>query len=780
MLKRKLIRDIKSNKMQFITIFLMVLIGIMVYTGIEGYMLGMEESANNYYQKNNLQDLDAFGKLNKNTLNEIKKIDEVKDAEGKLTFVGNLDSKKGHKLELNFIESNNISKFHIVEGKDFKNEKNTIYLDSYYAKNNNIKVGDTLEVSYNLLELKLKVEALIMVPDHVYAVKDETEVFPTHTDYGYAYLSTLNITEKFIKSEIIKEKKITEKQFDYLVPNFNYKDYIYYSSIMIDVLDNKNINNIKENVRKIETVNAVLNIKDEPSYYQYKREMEEGEGYIGIFSGLFIFIAVLSVITTMTRMIKKERSQIGTLKALGFSNIRVTIHYLSYIFYISLVGIICGFLSGYFGIGNLFMSMEMSRFEVPNYHTGISLSVIIVSIITVSLVLLATYLSIRKILKENTAETLRSEKPKEKNGNIHINFGNFSTKWNIRDILRNKIRTLMGLVGVTGCMILLVVAFGMLDTINNYMHIELDVINNYETRLNLDNSITEENLNKLYDEYGNNSSKTIGIEILKNDEVISNNILVHDAGNLIQVLDSNDKSFKLEDGIYVTRKFAEINDYKINDLIKWRIYGDEKIHQTKIKGFNKDPQNQNITMNKKTYEELGYNYKPDTIYIKDKLDSTIKITGVITIQDISSIKDGVLDMMSMMMKMIYILVIFAGVLGSIIIYNMGILSFAEKDYQFATLKVLGFKDKKISNLFIKQNIWITIIAIIISIPLGYYVTDYVFTSSLGDAYDFSVVISLKTYLIASIGTFTVSYLVSKFLSGKIKKIDMVKSLKGNE
>ena len=780
MLKRKLFRDLKLNKMQFITIFLMVLIGIMVYTGIEGYMLGMKESALTYYKENNLQDLDAFGKLNKDTLNEIKNIDGVNDAEGKLTFVGNLDSKKGHKLELNFIESNNIAHFHIVKGSNFKNEKNGLYLDSYYAENNNINVGEMLKISYNDFELEAKVEALIMVPDHVYNVKDETEVFPTHTDYGYAYLSILNITEDFIKSEIKKEKELTEKQFNYLLPNFNYKDYIYYSSIMIDVLNTENITTIKEKIRKIDNVNAVLNIKDEASYYQYEREMQEGEGYIGIFSGLFIFIALLSVITTMTRMIKKERNQIGTLKALGFSNKRVTIHYLSYVFYVSLLGIICGILAGYFGIGNLFMSMEMSRFEVPNYHTGIDLKVLIISIITLALVLLATYFATRKILKENTADTLRSEKPKIKNGNIHIPFGNFSTKWNIRDILRNEIRTLMGLVGITGCMILLVVAFGMLDTMNNYMYIELDVINNYETRLNLDNAITEDNLNKIYDEYGEHSSKSFGIEIINNDEVISNNILVHNANDYIQVLDEKDKPFHLEDGIYVTRKFAEVNNYKINDTIKWRIYGEEKIHETKIKGFNKDPQNQNITMNKKTFEELGYNYKPDTIYIKDKIDSQEKIAGVTTIQDISSIKDGVLDMMSMMMTMIYILVIFAAVLGSIIIYNMGILSFAEKDYQFATLKVLGFKDRKISNIFIKQNIWITIIAIIISIPLGYYVTDYVFTSSIGDAYDFSVIISLKTYLISSIGTFIVSYLVSEFLARKIKKIDMVKSLKGNE
>ena len=139
----------------------------------------------------------------------------------------------------------------------------------------------------------------------------------------------------------------------------------------------------------------------------------------------------------------------------------------------------------------------------------------------------------------------------------------------------------MGLVGITGCMILLVVAFGMLDTMKNYMHIELDVINNYETRLNLDTAITEEDLNKIYDKYGENSSKSIGIEIIKNDDIISNNILVHNANDYIQLLDEKDKPIELNDGIYVSRKLAEVNNYKVNDIIKWRIYGEEKY--TKLK-----------------------------------------------------------------------------------------------------------------------------------------------------------------------------------------------------
>ena len=130
--------------------------------------------------------------------------------------------------------------------------------------------------------------------------------------------------------------------------------------------------------------------------------------------------------------------------------------------------------------------------------------------------------------------------------------------------------------------------------------------------------------------------------------------------------------------------------------------------------------------------------------------------------------------------MLVLIIGVAILLGSIIIYNLGILSYTEKQYQFATLKVLGFKDKQIKKIFIKQNNWIAIVSIIIGLPLGFYLTDWLFKTAIEEHYDFGANINIETYVIASIGTFIISYVVSKFLARKVNKIDMVSSLKGNE
>ncbi len=137
-------------------------------------------------------------------------------------------------------------------------------------------------------------------------------------------------------------------------------------------------------------------------------------------------------------------------------------------------------------------------------------------------------------------------------------------------------------------------------------------------------------------------------------------------------------------------------------------------------------------------------------------------------------------MLSMMRSMIILIIFFAIILGAIIIYNMGILSYSEKKYKFATLKVLGFDNSKIKKIFIEQNEWITILSILAGMPSGYFSTSWLFKACLDDNFDFSVHINFTTYIIACIGTFVVSYFVSKFTSSKIDKIDMVTSLKGND
>ena len=760
MLKKKMFRDIKNNLSQFITIFLMVAIGVMAYFGIEAYMSGMQETADKFYTENNLQDLNVVGiNFTESDLKKIKSIDNVKDAERKLSITGSSNNDKT--LLLNFIEENNISKFYVKDGEKFDKNKSGVWLDEFYAKENNISVGDKILIKYDSFSKEKVVLGLINVPDHIYDTKDSSELYPNRKEFGFAYLS------------------INELSKEYQVCNY----------VMVDVDNKDNVLSVKENIEKnVESALGVIKIEDTVSYKTYQGEVDEGKTYIGVFSGLFLFIAMLSVITTMNRVIKNERIEIGTLKALGFSNSKVLFHYIGYGFWISLFAAIAGLLLGYFFIGNVFISLEMSFFEVPNGHPVVKFSGFILALFVVLLVSFITYLSSKSILKENPAESLRKKMPKVKKNSLNLTTKgflknlSFSSKWNIRDMLRNKMRTIMGVVGVASSCMLIVCALGMLNSMNYFIDLQFEKIYNFDYKLNLMENLSDEELESIESVYGNESSKSYGIEIKNEDGKESNNLFVTDASDYIRFVDNKYNFIKLDndEGVYITYKLAKNENKKVGDTITWHIYGSDTYYTSKIVGLNKDPQNQNISATRKYLESLGIKYTPDSIYTNKDLKDVSNIKNVTVIQDKDALKESMDSMLSMMKTMLTLIIGIAAVLGIIIIYNLGILSFTEKEYQFATLKVLGFSDKKIKGIFIKQNNWIAIMSIIIGLPLGYYLTDWLFKTAIEEHYDFGANIKPLTYIIALIGTFVISYLVSKFLARKVNKIDMVSSLKGNE
>lgn len=796
MLKKKMIRDVLKNKSQFITILLMVMVGVMVYAGIEAYMDGMTDTANRFYTKNNLPDVNVIGtSFTKDDLNDIKSIDNVVDAERKLTLTMN-DAKDNNKSYLvNVIEENNISKFYVKDGTSFDKKKSGVWLDYFYAKENNIKVGDKIAFKYEKYAFNEKVNGLIYVPDHVYDVKDESQIMPNHKTYGFLYMSS-NELEGFIKDEAKNKlssklgKNLSDEEFNKLNPTFNFEDNIPYNYVMVDVKTKKDVNKVKDEIEKrVENAKATISIEKTSSYAMYQGEIDEGAAYVGIFSGLFLFIAMLSVITTMTRIIKNQKLEIGTLKALGFSKYKITRHYVGYGFWVALLGALLGILLGRYFLGSVFLNIEMSFFEMPEGRVFIKPLTYVASLLVVIVTSIITFLTCYKELRKKPADSLRNELPSVNERSLNITtkgiFKNmsFSSKWNLRDIIRNKFRTITGVIGIVGCCTLIVCALGMLNSMNNFIKIQFDDLYNFDYKLNLKENVKQSRIDELTNKYGNNTSMTLNIEIKDdNDDREANTLFVDDSNGYVRFANKDYKFKTLDrnDGVYVTYKFSDKYNLKIGDKISWHSYGSKTYYKSKIVGYIRDPEVQGVTATRSYIESIGINYKPDSIYTNKDLKKVKQINGVNVVQGIDELKTAIKSMLSMMREMIIIIILFAILLGVVIIYNMGILSYSEKEYQFATLKVLGFNSRRIKNIFTKQNSIICIISTIIGLPLGYFLTSYLFKVCLDENYDFGVYIKPITYVLAFIGTYLVSYFVSKFLARKVNKIDMVSSLKSNE
>lgn len=258
---------------------------------------------------------------------------------------------------------------------------------------------------------------------------------------------------------------------------------------------------------------------------------------------------------------------------------------------------------------------------------------------------------------------------------------------------------------------LLVCAFGLLDTMNSYLDWQFDKINNFEYKLALSNNCTEEELKSLENLYGNATSQTLAIEFENGDKKETNTVVVNDAEGYLRQTDHNKNYITLnDDGVYLTEKLAEKYNLKIGDEISWHILGNSTWYKTKIAGLNRDPQSQNINITRKYSEELGLEYKPDSIYTNADLSEVKTLAGVETIQSKQTLRNDMESMLNTTKTLVAILIVVSVILAYVIIYNLGILSF----------------------------------------------------------------------LYATIGSFVVAVLVNVILARKVKTIDMVSSLKGNE
>ena len=325
----------------------------------------------------------------------------------------------------------------------------------------------------------------------------------------------------------------------------------------------------------------------------------------------------------------------------------------------------------------------------------------------------------------------------------------FATKWNIRDIIRNKVRTLTAIVGITGCCILIVCALGMLNSMDHFIDLQFDDLYNFKYSMSLKEGIGSDEIENLTDTYGDKTSQTLGIEIKdKKGNRNANVIFVHDAGDMVRFINPKNKFMELKrnDGVYITHKLGENENIKIGDTITWHIYGSKDYYESEVVGYNKDPQTQGVTATRAYIESLGIDYVPDTIYTDMDLSNNKDIAGVEVVQDKENLKKNISGMLERMRTMIVIIIFVAILLGVIIIYSMSILSYSEKQYQFSTLKVLGFEDSRIKRIFVKQNNWIAIAAIIIGLPLGKGLTSWLFKICIEDKYDIDTFIRFITYL----------------------------------
>lgn len=755
MLFKKMIRDIKENKTQFISIFLMAFLGVFVFTGISAECIGLQHSGNLFYNQTNFADGWIYGNdLNDNILNKVDNLNSTSSSERQLIIKSTAKLKGNPEITLHFLEKNKISKFYLLEGKPLDiNDKNGIWLDKRFADTKNLSLGDNITLDYNGIEIEKEIKGLGYSPEYVYEYSGNT-LTPDFSKYGFAYLSYKGFPSS------IQYNTILVKTHDDI---HNYE---------------KQINNtLKDNYTSFVSHDTHI------SYSQYASEIDQHKMMGDIFPIVFIIIAFLTLLTTMTRLVANQRTEIGTLKSLGFSNKSIILHYISYGFYLVLAGGILGLILGPISLPYLFYPSMSSFYTLPNWDPGFDIKFIVMAILMVLFATLVTYLATRSISKESPAVAIRPKPPKitttgflEK---LKIwNKLSFNVRWNYRDTKRNKVRGLMTIIGVMGCTALLISAFGMNDCINEVRDWQYNDISHYESKLVLSNNVNITDIDKIVNEIDGDKIMESSVEIKANNVKKSGSLLVYNETSLITPTNDNREQINLpRDGVSISKKMAELLGVEKGDSIQWHVSGVNKWVKTNISEIYSDPTSQGLIVHEKHFKDLGYNYTPTSILTSEHINKNY--TGVDTVNTIDDLVNSWNDLTESMIIMVFTLITFASILSIVVLYNLGLLSFTEIERDMATLKVIGFRTKNLRKLLLTQNLWFSTIGFILGIPLGYMLIKAMLDSS-GDSFYYSLHLSLFNLALTFLITFGLSILVNLLFSRKIKNINMVESLKGVE
>ena len=762
MLFRKMLRDFKDHKAQFLSIFLMALIGVFAFTGISGEAVGLVEVSSSYYEDTNLADGWIYGEeIADDVFSDIKSMDEIKDAQREMVVDTVANYSSDPDITLHIVEGKqNISKFYLFKGQDFNpNDEEGIWIDKRFADGRNLDIGDKITLKFDGNKVSKTVRGIMYSPEYVYYIQ-EGSLLPDFSQVGFAYIPSKGADFDIVYNTIALDgyEELDEKDFkSALEEELGQKAYVQY-------VDRDNNVGIKT-------------LQDEISQHQM---------FSGIFPAIFVLVSLLTLVTTMSRVISAQRMQIGTLKAMGYSNNSIILHYLSYGFVLSLTGSVLGLVIGPLTIPYLFYPTMSSTYSLPSWGPSWDISFFAVAGLMVVSSVLISYISVKGISDENPAETIRPKAPKLVSSGliertkIWKRFS-FNERWNYRDAKRNKTRAIMSVFGVFACALLVMSAFGMVDSINDVEDWQYNQIYNFNSKLILEENITDSQLDHILDETGGEGIREEAIELKYKGIKKTGTLTVMNDSEYYKVTDANRNYIHLDpDGIAISDKMAEVLGLKVGDKVRWHVAGNPKWIDSEITETYSIPFGQGLIMSPEVFDEIGgddYNYSTNVVLTQK--DVKENYTGVSSITTSEDIRKGWNTMTEALDLMVSVLTTFAIVLAVVVLYNLGLLSFTEIQRELATLKVLGFNSKSLRRLLLTQNLWFSTIGFILAIP-GAYILMGIMMGSTGDEYCFPINIYLWNFVVSFLITFGLSVLVNLAFSRKIKKVNMVESLKSNE
>ena len=554
----------------------------------------------------------------------------------------------------------------------------------------------------------------------------------------------------------------------------------------------------------------VLSRESHYSYMDYGSAADRMGAIATIFPLFFFLVAALICLTTMTRMVDEQRETIGTYKALGYSKSAIASKYISYALLSSIVGSIVGVCVGFVVFPSVIYYAWNIMYQLPDVHLlflgGLALQA---SGAAVLITVCATFFAVVKSLIETPALLMRPKAPKngkriflEKIGFIWKRLS-FSQKVSARNLIRYKKRFFMTVIGISGCTALLVAGFGIQDSIGDIVPKQFEEIQRYDANIEY-----EKDLNIVEKEEVLNQIKQLE-DVEEVMEISNHNLTVNVNGKdqaLTLIVPMDNQKFEEFVSLRTRKQHTPLQIQKIGAVISEKLANDlglgvgdiltcsdsdDRNVKIEISGIAENYIGHYLYMDKESYKGIfGLSAKPTNILLvgdqldvakEDRLGREInQIDQVASVVFYRASEEQFSDTIKSLGFVVVVLIISAGLLAFVVLYNLTNVNISERIREIATIKVLGFRDKEVSSYVFRENLILSFIGSLVGLGLGTVLHRLIMNLAELDSVMFGRVIFFRSYVLSVIITMVFAWLVAKFMHKKLVKIPMVESLKSVE
>jgi len=789
-LGKKLWRHIRHNKGQFLAVVAVVTVGIMAYIAMSASYYNLSQSQAKFYQDNNFADYYfQVVKAPQEIIKQIEVIPGIKRVTGRIQrdvpiIKENEERATARIVSYGLPMENELNHLSLVQGRMFTDNQRgsdiEAVMDPKFASANNLVWGDRVSVVVEGRKVFLTAVGSAISPEFIYTMKDSADILPDPKIFGIFMLEDRQAQQAL-----------------------NMPDQI--NQVLIEMSPGADQTQVAEAVKDILKPYGLLGSyprKDQLSHAILQSELDGLRSVTLFLPLIFLSIAAAIQFVILRRMVRTQRSQIGVMKAIGYNNTQIMLHYTSYALAVSIVGAALGTILGLILSGSI-SSLYAQYFNLPGGVQGYnSRSIIYGFVLSMSVGIIAGLSASRSVLRISPAEAMRPEPPQGSKKSLLESWPflwqrlNPSWKMSLRNISRNRGRFILTLMGVICAVGLLVISFFTNDAVDYMMQKYFNEEKVYDLSIRFNSMLKVNELMSIERIDGVKKIEgylEVPVKIHYRDKSEDEVLLAYPPDLTMRKLEGDNGQIIAvpEDGIIINQRTASKLGVESGDEVEVEtLLPIGPIHRDKLiimgetqhlvgggsyiglERANRILQESNVVSGAMIRVDPG-----KLGFVESEINKMMGVSSVLSRQ--KELQNFQKNLASMIYS-VSIMILFAVILGFAIVYNASVISFAERQREIAALRVMGFSAQEVSTLLLKENLLQSLLGVLLGLPFGRYLVSAYVQSVSTELYTLPVIIYPMTYLFSALGGIIFIMVAHRFAVKGIKDLDLVASMKNSD